>query len=481
MKIVKNYLYNASYQLLALILPLITAPYVARTLGPKGVGQYSFTYAIVTWFTLVASIGVAYYGDRQIAYVRDNKHELSKTFWEIQIVKFVMSLLAFFLFCGFETWYRKYGLILALQSINILASMIDISWLYNGLEDFKRTVTRNTIVKLLSVVLIFILVHRPSDTWKYVLILAASMFLGNLTLWPRLKILLEPVKLSELRPLSHLKESLILFIPSIATKVYLVLNKMVLGVVVGPTAAGFYNNSDQLIQMVLAIVTATGTVILPRASKEFATGKIDKVKALLYQSFEFVSLIAVPMAFGVAAIALKLSTFFYGKDFAPVGPIMMIEAIDIIFIAWSNVIGIQYLLPTKRTREYTRSLVNSAILSIIISFPLIKIFGLPGAMFTTVIAELNVTLYQFKLVKSEFSFRRMFRDIPKIFFAGFVMSVLVFWLNSYLSFNIFTMFFEVFIGIIIYGFMILILRPKLLADIAKVMPEGVKKKLERKG
>lgn len=94
MKVIKNYLYNASYQLLALVLPIITAPYVSRTLGPKGVGQYSFTYSIITWFTLITSIGIAYYGDRQVAYVRNDRQKLSQTFWELQVIKLCMTALS---------------------------------------------------------------------------------------------------------------------------------------------------------------------------------------------------------------------------------------------------------------------------------------------------------------------------------------------------------------------------------------------------
>ena len=101
MKLIKNYFYNVSYQILTLILPLITAPYISRTLGPKGVGQYSFTYSIITWFILITNIGLAYYGDRQVAYVRDNKYELSKTFYELQIVKITMTILAMVIFIIF--------------------------------------------------------------------------------------------------------------------------------------------------------------------------------------------------------------------------------------------------------------------------------------------------------------------------------------------------------------------------------------------
>lgn len=358
MKTIKNYLYNASYQLLLLILPLITAPYVSRTIGPKGIGQYSFTYSIITWFVMITNIGIAYYGDRQIAYVRNDRYKLSKTFWELQIIKIMMTIISVVLFVVFIFIYRRYTFLLWLQAINILASMVDISWLYMGLEDFKITVTRNTLVKISSVLFIFLFIHNSNDTWLYTLVLALSVLFGNLTLWTRLRIILVPIKLSTLRPFRHLSESLLLFFPTIAPMIYLTLNKTMLGVLDGSTATGFYTNADTLIKLILAIVTATGTVVLPKAANEYAKGRRENIKKMLYSSFDFVSFIAFPMAFGIAAIALKLSTFFYGKNFAPVGPVMMIESVVIVVIAWSNAIGIQYLLPTNQTFQYTKSLLK---------------------------------------------------------------------------------------------------------------------------
>lgn len=471
MKILKNYLYNAGYQLLTLILPLITAPYISRTLGSKGVGQYSFTYSIITWFTLITSIGIAYYGDRQIAYSRNDKYKMSKTFWELQIIKLIMTVITFVIFVGFINVYHKYTWLLILQSLNIFASTLDISWFYMGLEDFKITVTRNTIVKIVSIVLIFIFVHKQSDTWLYILILAMSLVMGNLTLWPSLKKKLVRVSFRDLQPFVHLRESLVLFLPSIATRVYLTLNKTALGVIAGATAAGFYSNSDNLIQIVISIVTATGTVILPRAASEFAKGNKDEIKRMLYISFDFVSCLSIPMAFGVAAVALKLSTFFYGNGFAPVGPVMMIESFIIVFVAWSNAIGIQYLLPIRRTKDYTKSLIVSALFSIVLNIPLIMVWGLHGAMITTVLCEGLVTIYQLFTVRKELSVTKLFADVPKFLLAGVIMFTMVFWLNLNWDFNILTMIVEVLIGIISDGVVLILLRPKILKTVKEYIIE----------
>ena len=475
MKLIKNYFYNVCYQMLVLILPLITAPYISRTLGPKGVGQYSFTYSIITWFTLITSIGIAYYGDRQVAYVRDNKYQLSKTFYELQIIKITMTVISMVIFIAFINIYHRYTFLLCLQAINILASTIDISWLYMGLENFKVTVMRNTLVKIASVILIFAFVHEESDTWLYVFILAISSFLGNLTLWPELRKFLVPVDFKKLKPYSHLRESLVLFLPSIATRIYLNLNKTILGIIVGSTAAGFYQNSDNLIQMIISVVTATGTVVLPRAANEYARGNYDAIKHMLYKSFNFISFLAFPMAFGVAGIALKLSTFFYGSKFAPVGPVMIIESIVIILVAWSNAIGIQYLLPMKRTKDYTRSLVISAIFSMILSTPLIYFGRLHGSMIVTVLSEGIVTLYQLVIVHNEINLKKLFKDIPKFLLASLVMFVVVFSINKYWYFNLFSMITEVIIGIIIYMFVIMVLRPTILQE-ATVLVNLVKSK-----
>ncbi|MDM8280292.1 flippase [Ligilactobacillus agilis] len=462
MKVVRNYLYNAGYQILALIIPLITAPYISRTLKPHGVGIYADTNAWIQWFVLIASIGIALYGNREIAYVRDDKEKMSRTFWEIQIVKLVMTLVAYIALVIFLRIYTKYTWYIWVQSINILAATLDISWLYMGLEDFKRTVIRNTGVKILSLVLILTFVKTPNDVALYIFLTGFSILLGNLTLWPRLRIILMRVKLSSLRPLRHLKPSLALFVPQIATQIYLILNKNMLGIIVNSTAVGYYNNSDSLVKMVLALVTATGTVMLPHVASEFAKGNKEAINEMLYSSFDFVSFLSVAMAFGLAAVGLHGVPYFYGEGFAPVGPAIMIESAVIVIIGWSNAIGIQYLLPTDRVKEFSTSVIIGAVVNFILNFPLMELWGLKGAMISTVLSEAMVTGYQFWTIRNDIEYKRLFTNIWKYLLSGLIMFIPVSWLDRNLHTGVFSILLEVVVGILVYLLMILILKPTIL-------------------
>lgn len=316
MKVVKNYLYNMGYQILILIAPLITVPYVSRILGAQGVGVNDYTNAVVTFFLLFGQIGVLTYGNREIAYHRDNKYERSKIFWEISLMQIVtvgLSYLAFSVFVWkFSESYRWFFLA---QSLLIIAGAFDISWYFMGMEDFQKTVTRNMLVKLISIGLIFTLVKDQNDIWKYILILSSSQLLGNLTLWPYLIKNIQRVKLSRLRPFSHFNPALLLFIPTVTTQVYLVVNRIMLRFM-DPTstvAVGLFSQSDKIIKLILAIVTATGTVMLPHIAHKFAAGDVRGIRQSLYNSFDFVTSLSVPMMFGIAAVAEKFAPWFLGS------------------------------------------------------------------------------------------------------------------------------------------------------------------------
>lgn len=459
MKVLKNYLYNAGYQVLALIVPLITAPYISRVLHPAGVGYNAYTNSIIQYFVLAADLGIALYGQREIAYIREDREKMSKTFWEIQCLKFFTTTFSYFLFVIFLNVYQHYTYFLWIQSINVIATALDVSWLYMGLEDFKRTVIRNTFVRLFSLVLIFTLVKDPNDVGLYIFIVAISNFIGNLTLWPHLRKMLVPIKLKTLHIWHHLRPTIALFIPTIATSVYLQLNKTMLGAMMGTKYSGFYQNSDNLVKMVLTLATSLGTVMLPHMSAAFAKGDKKGVQSMLYKSFDMLSILAVAMMFGVAAVATNLAPFFYGKGFGPVGPAMMIESIVILLIAWSNTIGKQFLVPTDHVKEFTTSVVAGAVFNLFANFIAIHLWGLNGAMWATVASEAVVTGYQLWVVRKEVEFAVMFQNVYKYLIAGVAMFIPVYIMNIKLHTSIVTLAIEVIVGMVIYAVMILILKP----------------------
>lgn len=475
MKVVRNYLYNVGYQVLAIIVPLITAAYVSRVLRPAGVGANAFTNSIIQYFILFANMGIGYYGNRQIAYVRENRQKMAKTFWEIQIVKTIMTLLAFIAFEIFMLFYTRQVDYMWAQSINLIAVAFDISWFYEGIENFKVTVLKNSFVKIVSMIAIFIFIKGPNDVTLYIFVLAVSTLLGNLTLWPNIRRDLPKISYKKLVPWPHFLPMAELFIPQIATQVYVQLNKTMLGGMVNETASGYYQYSDNLVKLILALVTATGTVMLPHVANAFSHGDMSRVNRMLYKSFDFVSAMAYPMMFGLAAISLTLVPKYYGPGYEPVGPAMMIESIVVLMIAWSNVLGVQYLLPIHKQKQFTFSVTIGAVINLVLNIPLIHFFGLDGAMWSTVLSETGVTVYQLIAVRKLLNYRALFKSSWKYLLSGIVMFIPVFWMNTHLKDSWLMMGLEILVGIVVYAVMVLILR----APIVDRAKELIADRLER--
>lgn len=468
MKIVKNYLYNVGYNILILLTPLLTVPYISRVLGPTGVGINATTNSVITYFLLAGTVGITIYGNREIAFIREDFEKRSQVFWEIELLQITTIGLAYLAFCIFLFFQNQLKMYFFYQSFLIIAGAFDISWFFMGLEDFKKTVLRNILVKIISLFAIFVLVKTKNDVGIYILILSLSQLLGNVTLWPYLNRIVRVPKIATLHIFKHLKPSLSLFIPQVAITIYLAVNKTMLWQLDNVTASGYYDYSDKLIKLVLAIVTSTGTVMLPHIANLYARKKMKQVKEYLYISFDFVLFIAIPMCFGIAALATSLAPWFFGSEFTMVNKLLMIEAPVIILIGLSNVIGQQYLLPTKQTRTYTVSVVLGAVTNIVINIPLILKYGVYGAMIATLLSELTVTSYQLIKVRTALKLSKLFANVGKYMFAAVIMFMQVYVLNICVKISAISLFFQIIIGLLIYIGMICILQPSILQRIKKL-------------
>lgn len=476
MKLIKNYLYNVSYQIFVLIIPLITVPYVSRVLGSEGVGINAYTNSIISYFVLFGSIGINLYGNRTIAYVRDSYEKLSQTFWEIAFLRFVVIFISYIVFLISLSFIRQYQIFYFYQSFLILAAGVDISWFFMGIEDFKKTIARNMLVKLTSLVAIFILVKDQSDIGIYILILSISTLLGNLTLWPYLKKIVTKPNWKSLNLKSHIVPSLALFIPQIATQIYLVLNKTMLGYMTNVQNAGFYENSDKLVKIVLAVVTASGTVMLPRMANTFSSGNLKLVNEYVRRSFDFVNAIGFPTTFGLAAIAPSFSVWFFGKDFAITGTLIPILSIVIILIGWSNVLGTQYLLPTNQTKYFTISVTTGAVVNLVLNLALINIYGIYGAIWATVISEFVVTMVQIILIRNQFSIYKLFQGTWKYLCASVVMFIFVRLANMKMPGTFGSFVIQIFIGLFIYVILIIVLHAPILEQLMDLKNKVSKRK-----
>ncbi|MDM8221692.1 flippase [Limosilactobacillus vaginalis] len=476
MKVIKNYLYNAGYQILNMIIPLITVPYISRVLGAHDVGINEYTNAWVTFFYLMGQMGITLYGNREVAYHRDDLYERSRTFWGVEALQlltvssaFVLYLVAVFLF---STTFKEFFL---LQAIWIIATGVDISWYFMGLEEFRITVVRNTLVKIASLILIFTVVKTSNDLGKYILILGASQLVGNLTLWPYLRGNIVWVSIKKWHPFKHFYPSLLLFIPTITTQVYLVLNRLMLGRMSTQADLGNFGQADKIVKFVLAVVTATGTVMLPHVANKFAKGDIKGVRNSLYSSFNFVSAIAIPMMFGLMAIAKKFGPWFLGREFVLAGSVIFLEAPIILLIAWSNVTGTQYLMPVNRVKEYTTSVTIGALSNVIFNFVLIGKYGANGAAIATVGSEFLVTASQLWMIHSTISRRKLFRETWKYLFCGMVMFIVVNRICSVINMTVANLILEVVVGAIIYLLGLILTKASILDEAQKLLKKRTSK------
>lgn len=452
MQVLKNFLYNLSYQILVLILPLITVPYVSNVLGAKGVGDYAFTYANAQYFILFGMVGVSLYGNRQIAYVRDNKEKLKNTFYSIYIVQVETMAISIALFLIFVFTFNEglYRYLYLVQGINILASLIDISWLFMGLEQFKKTVVRNTLVKLISFASIFIFVKDINDLVKYTLILALANFLGNLTFWFYVPSMIgfKNVRLGKLS--SHLRASIALFIPQIAIQVYVLLSKTLLGVFTDTVQVGYYENSQKLVKIALTVATAIGTVMMPKIANTVAVGDMDKVKYYIKNSFFFMNFISVPLTFGLLGIAKELSPWFFGKDFEGIETLIIISCIVILAVSWSNVFGTQLLVPLNKTKEFTLSVTAGAVVNLFLNLIILKSMGSIGACITTVLAEITVTITQMYMLRKFLNLKEMIKSVLIFFPAALIMFIVVRFIGISMGAKIVTTIVQVAVGGILY-------------------------------
>ena len=358
------------YQVFVLLLPIITIPYVSRVLGPTGIGINAYTNSIVQYFVLFGTLGLTMYGNREIAYNRDDRQKMSNLFWELALLRLVTTSLAIIVYLVFILLVDQYQTFYLIQGLLLVATAVDMSWFFQGLEEFRITVLRNSLVKIVSLVLIFTLVKSRNDLWIYIFVLTGSQVLGNLTLFPYLKTYINKPIWKQLNLMKHLSPTIAMFVPQIATQIYLQVNKTMLGAFTGVQASGFYDNSDKIVKILLAVVTATGTVLLPHSAHSFASGRHDQVEKSLTRSMHFILVLACPMAAGLAGVAPVFTKVFFGADFWPVSSLLMIESVIIILVGISNATGVQYLLPTNQLVPFTTSVILGAIGNIILNIAL---------------------------------------------------------------------------------------------------------------
>ncbi|MGI6713996.1 MAG: flippase [Bacilli bacterium] len=487
----KNVVLNTVFRILMIIAPFLTAPYVSRVLMSDGVGVYSYTQSLVTYFTMFAALGTISYGSREIARRRENKEQYSKAFWEIELIAVICSGLSLIAWIALSFLYTEYKVYLLILTFCILATTMDISWFYAGLEEYKYTISVNLIFKILSVISIFLFVKSPDDVWIYVLINSISLFAGNASMWLFLPKFLVKTRIEKKSLKYHFKETFVYFIPTIATSLYTVIDKTLIGALIqGETTvvingvetvkktaeieSGYYEQATKIIDMVKVVTfVSINSVLYSRASYLYKIKDYGTIKKMTLQAFQIVTFLTVGAAFGLIGIASTFVPLFFGAGYEKTILLLQILASLAPVVCVSGTLGSLYYSPVGKRKQSSIYLIIGAIVNLVLSAPLVLILKSVGAAIASIAAELVIVVLYVYYCNNAITLKELFRTFwKKVISGGAMLGVLIlfnFFVKTHFSNALLFLFVSVIAGFAIYVLMLMILKDDSIRLIPKIL------------
>lgn len=461
----RNYIFNVAYQLLSLLIPLVTIPYLSRVLLPESIGILSYSESIVSYFSLFAVLGSTIYAQREIGKVQSDKAGRSRVFWEIQIIRTLSSFIAIAAYFIYVFCVQANSTICIILTIEIFSVIVDITWFFQGVEEFGKTIVFGGIAKVLNLITIFVFVKSPADLWIYALSKSGFTVLLNLLMWLLLPKYL--VKVYGIKPFAHLKVIMSFFIPAIATQVYTILDKSMIGWFTDSHLEnGYYEYAEKIIRISIVVISSLATVLVPRVSKAYADNDSKSVSDIVGKAIRFVWLMSIPIMFGFIAVSSIFVPVYLGESYGKSIVLMQIFSPIVLFVGMANVIGVSFLIPINKQNVYLISVVVAAALNLILNLILIPRMASVGAAVASVIAEaISITIQVVYIIRKQLVSKKIiFLSSVKYWIAGLVMLGVVLGIKYLLPVTVWALIVLILLGVIAYFLMLLILRDSMLLE-----------------
>ena len=463
-----NVIMNSILTMSSFIFPLITFPYVSRVLSPVGTGKVAFATSFISYFSMIAQLGIPTYGIRVCAQVRDDKIKLSKTVHELLFVNMITTILSYI------------GLVFALifiprlqadkplyivVSITILLNSIGMEWLYKALEQYTYITIRSVLFKFIGLIAMFILVHEQKDYVFYGFITIFATSASNILNFVNAHKYIERRYIGGYEIRKHLKPIGVFFAMSIAATIYTNIDSVMLGFMTSDADVGYYNAAVRIKTIMVSIVTSLGAVLLPRASYYIEHDLIDEFYRITSKALNFVFLLASPMMIYFMIFAKEGIFFLSGDSYA--GSIVPMQVImpTILLIGITNISGIQMLIPLGKEKVVLYSEVAGAVVDVIINALLIPRMASVGAAIGTLIAELVVLIVQFVYLKGKIFTALKNVHYIRIVVAIIVSGIAVIWIKTFEFGNFVTLCISASLYFAVYGMILLLSKEPLVVEI----------------
>jgi len=394
-----NWFYNTLLNVLKILFPLITVPYISRVLAPEGVGLFNFANTYVSYFAMLAALGIPTYGIREVARVREDKDALQRLVNQLFSITVFTTAAISVLYLASIFFIPKLSADLAVFLVIgfvLYLTPISIDWFWFGEEDFKFVTLRSLIIKTICTVCLFVFVKTRQDLLIYVIIMVLNGVVNNIWNFVRMwRSGIHPrVVTTGLR--QHMAPTLTLFASAVAISVYTLLDTVMLGFMREYEEVAYYTNAANISKMIVAIVTSLSAVTMPRVSSYLNAGDRESINRIADKSLSFIVFLVFPAAVGLCCLAREFVPLFYGPMFMGTVLPLQIMSFVIVAIGLNNLAGMQMLVGLGHDKQYLRAIVVGAALNFIGNCMLIPRLGATGASMTSVAAEtviLVVMLY----------------------------------------------------------------------------------------
>jgi O-antigen/teichoic acid export membrane protein len=390
----KNYYYNLLLTVSNLLIPLLSFPYAARVLGPTGIGQAQFIFLVGQYLSIIAALGIPIYGAREVARLRNDPAALSQLLRALLVVNGVAGVLIFGVFCIWVLSTPALGASQQLYLVGgllILLSFTSVEWVYTGLEAFRKLALRSVLIKLLSLMGLFLLVHSAADLSRYLLLQIGTLIAYNLLNFRGVLRHLNPGS-GALRIRPHLRPLLLIFGTTLASTLYTTFDSILLGLLASDQAVGYYTAATKVAKIALPLVMAYGATLLPAITATVRDQDSSALQVHIQNSYDYIIAISVPMSVGLFAFARPLIELFSGAAFAPAILTLQLLSPMPVLIGLGYFWGYQVVLPMGEEKILLLAAVFGVLVSLAANFSLVPLMQQHGAAVAGIAAELVVTI-----------------------------------------------------------------------------------------
>lgn len=467
--LINNYIYNTIFTALNLLFPIITLPYVSRIIGVEGIGKVNFTNSIVNYFLMIASLGIPLYGVREVAKVRSNKNKLAKVFSEIftiNLLSTIFCITIYYIMIFNIEFFKNDNLLFIVSGFSLILNILNLDWFYQGLEEYKYIAIRSSIIKIISIILLFTLVKSKEDYIIYAMIntvaISGNNIINALNIRNIIKISLKNINIRQrIRPI------VILLSIQLAINIYANLDTTMCGILSTQESVGFYSNAVKINRIIVTLVISISTILLPRLSLYVENNNFNKFNELVIQVFKILLFLAFPIMIGILFISKEIILIMFGQEFIPAITTMQIMSPLIVILAIGNLFGTQVLIPLGQEKGLLISVVIGSIINFTINLILIPIYSQNGAAIATVLAETVVMAVQVYFANKFVKIKANSREIFILIITNLLMIITLILVSKLISNLLINIIVSVILGGCVYIISNIILKNNIVIDLIK--------------